>query len=63
MSMTTESFLAIHRAIWFSVLYAMGLEGQSVEVMDRNFRYRAGRTAAERRPAAGRRQPLKRKAT
>jgi hypothetical protein len=36
-----EWILTIHRAIWFPVLYAMGLEGESVEVMDNRFRYTA----------------------
>jgi len=30
MSLSSEWSLAIHRAIWFPVLYAMGLEGEGV---------------------------------
>ena len=41
MSLATEWFLAIHRAFWFPVLYLMGLERASVEVMDKRFRYTA----------------------
>lgn len=41
MSLASEWILTIHRAIWFPVLFAMGLEGQAVEVMDRRFRYTA----------------------
>lgn len=32
MSLANEWFLAVHRAIWFPVLYVMGLEGEPVEV-------------------------------
>jgi hypothetical protein len=39
MSVVSEWILEVHRAIWYPVLYAMGLEGQSVELMDRRFRY------------------------
>ena len=32
MSLSSEWLLAIHRAIWFPVLYAIGLEGEAVAV-------------------------------
>jgi hypothetical protein len=31
MSLATEWILAVHRAIWFPVLYAMGLERDGIE--------------------------------
>jgi hypothetical protein len=58
MSALTELVLDLHRAIWFPVLYAMGLEGRSVELMDRRFRYTvqglpgSGKPTRRKRPSA-----------
>lgn len=57
MSMVSEWILQIHRAVWFPVLYAMGLEGQSVEVMDRRFRYTAAESTKTATPTPKRKPP------
>jgi hypothetical protein len=61
MSLAGEWVLAIHGAIWFPVLYAMGLEGQSIEVLDRNYRYTAAIPPVPKSSSQRRRLP-KRKA-
>jgi hypothetical protein len=62
MSMTTEWILAIHRAVWFPVLYAMGLEGRSVELMDRQFRYTGAALPKPVRARTSGRRAVRRKA-
>ena len=62
MSVVSEWILEVHRAIWFPVLYAMGLEGQSVEVVDRRFRYTGAGFTQTGKPTPTRRRRPKRKA-
>jgi|RhiMetdeSRZDD1v2_1073273.scaffolds.fasta_scaffold1715001_1 hypothetical protein len=62
MSAISEWVLQVHRAIWFPVLYAMGLEGQSVEVMDGRFRYTGAGFPQTVKPMPRRRQRPRRKA-
>jgi hypothetical protein len=62
MSVISEWILQVHRAIWFPVLYAMGLERQSVEVMDGRFRYTGAGLTEITKPTAGRRQRPKKNA-
>jgi hypothetical protein len=62
MSVVSEWILEVHRAIWFPALYAMGLDGQSVEVVDRRFRYTGAGFTQTVKPTTERRRRQKRKA-
>jgi hypothetical protein len=61
MSLASDWLLEIHRAIWFVVLYALGLERTSVEVMDQRFQYTGPALVPVRNSPATQRSASKRK--